>query len=128
MAREEKGVRGAADEPTRVAARSSSSSDRVCGSGAGVAQSRCDAVAVDLPPRSLGMWRVVMEGTDGYKEAQTDPRRAARACGGLEGGGLVDGTADGGSARLAARREKVMVVLSGARRGMEIVEFVECRS
>ena len=67
------------------------------------------------------MWRVVMEGMGGYKEAQTDPRRAARACGGLEGSGLVDGTVDGGSARLAARRAKVMVVLSDAMRGMEIV-------
>ena len=55
VAREEKWV-GSSREPTRAAARSSS--DRVCGSGAGVAQSRCDAVAVDLP-RGLGMWHVV---------------------------------------------------------------------
>ena len=96
---------GAADEPTRVAARSSSSSDRMCGSGADVAQSRCGAVAVDLP-RGFGMRRVVM--MEGMRRLRRSPdRHAARGAGRRRARGRARRRhGDVSGARLAARQAK----------------------
>jgi hypothetical protein len=73
----------------------------------------------------------VARGDDGgHEKVKKEPRptrRAVRAGGGLEGG-LVDGMATSAAPALRLDRLKVMVGSSGARRGMEIAEIVECRS